>query len=639
MSGILKDHFLAPYYSLTPPFGGNGLGEFVFYRTYSRDKEDNAKESWVDTLVRSIEGSCAIHSGYSTEEAQQLFHLLFHLKGSFAGRSLWQLGTKMVEKFGAPSLINCWFLGLDSIESFEELMLLLMSGGGVGFSVERSVIHELPKIKEDVRITHERTNDADIIVPDSREGWVRLLHSVLKSFFFTGRSFSFSTILVRGYGAPLKTFGGTASGPEILIEGIIDIANILQKREGKKIRSIDALDICNIIGKVVVAGNARRSAEIAIGDPDDYLYLKAKRWGSMNIPDWRGNSNNSIYADSYDELVDEYWKNWDGTSEAYGLVNRKLARTTGRLGEPADDKRVQGMNPCGEIFLEHGESCNLAEIFLPNIESQEEFTTLSTLLYKTQKAITALPFPFKRSQDVVRRNRRLGQGVTGFVQATEDQISYLDVGYKHLKAFDIKWSEHLGINPSIKLTTVKPSGTLSLLPFCTPGVHPGAAHYFIRRVRVGSNDPLVQRCKDAGYNVQYDIMIDGSFDYRKCVVDFPCSFPESTVIESQMTSIEQLNWVVKAQTIWSDNSVSVSVYYDKDEIPVIRDWLKENYKEKIKSVSFMLRKDHGFKLPPQEPCTKDIYERMVARIKPISMDAIGNEDLNLECDGGACPIK
>lgn len=638
MSRILTDSFLAQYTNLVPNFGGNGLGSFVFKRTYARFKENGLKESWLETLARSIEGAQVIGAYYDTEQAQQLFDMLFHLKGSFSGRSLWQLGTNMVDKFGASSLINCWFLNLDTIESFEELMLLLMSGGGVGFSVERSVIHDLPKIKEDVKITHERTNDADIIVPDSREGWVRLLHTVLKSFFFNGRSFTYSTILVRGYGAPLKTFGGTASGPEILIEGISDIVQILQKREGKKLRSIDALDICNIIGKVVVAGNARRSAEIAIGDPDDYLYLKAKRWGSMNIPDWRGNSNNSIYADSYDEIIDEYWKNWDGQSECYGLVNRKLARTTGRLGEPADDKRVQGMNPCGEIFLESGESCNLAEIFIPNINTQDEFNTLSTLLYRTQKAITGLPYPFPRSQEVVRRNRRLGQGTTGWLQASEEQLSFLDPAYKHLREYDNNWSDQLGMNRSIKLTTVKPSGTLSLLPFCTPGVHPGAARWFIRRVRVGSNDPLVQEAKNAGYNVQYDIMIDGSMDHRKCVVDFPCTYPEGTITADQVTAVQQLEWVAKAQTLWSDNSVSVSVYYDKEEIPEIQGWLGENYKNKIKSVSFLLRKDHGFKLPPIEPITEEEYTKMSSKLKPINVDGAG-DDLALECDGGACPIK
>ena len=164
-----------------------------------------------------------------------------------------------------------------------------MLGGGVGFSVERSKIHELPKVKTGVTITHERSNDADIIVPDSRQGWKRLLHAVLKSYFDTGKSFSYSTILIREYGAPLKTFGGTASGPGALIDGIADICKVMQNREGKKLRSIDVLDICNIIGRIVVSGSSRRSAQIAMGDPDDVLFIRAKNWASGNVPAWRAN--------------------------------------------------------------------------------------------------------------------------------------------------------------------------------------------------------------------------------------------------------------------------------------------------------------------------------------------------------------
>ena len=234
----------------------------------------------------------------------------------------------------------------------------------------------------------------------------------------------------------MKTFGGTASGPEVLIEGIKNICDILNSRIGKKIRSIDALDIANIIGKIVVAVSARRSAQIAIGDPDDFLFLKAKNWGKGDIPAWRGNSNNSIYADAYEEIIDEFWKGYDGSGEPYGLINRNLIRKNGRLGEKANDSKVIGTNPCGEIGLEDGEPCNLAEIFLPNITSKEELFDVSMLLYKTQKAITTLAYPYKKSQDVIERNRRLGQGITGWLQATEEQLSWIDEAYKNLKQID-----------------------------------------------------------------------------------------------------------------------------------------------------------------------------------------------------------
>lgn len=640
---IITKEFYSRYEDKTPPWGFNGLGEIVYMRTYSRDIESlGRKEKWHETIARCINGAQKIGAGYTKQEAEKLFDYIFNLKGIFAGRCLWQLGTPLVEKMSGVSLVNCWMTSISKVEDFQFLMDHLMVGGGVGFTVERAVVHEFPKVKEVKFIKHEKSNDADFIVPDSRHGWSSLIGKVLDSYFETGKSFTYSTVLIRGFGAPLKTFGGTASGPEILIEGINDICNILNARVGKKIRSVDALDIANIIGKVVVAGSARRSAQIAIGDPDDFLFLRAKNWGKGDIPGWRANSNNSIYADAFEEIIEEFWKGYDGSGEPYGLINRALIRKYGRLGEKVNDNKVIGTNPCGEIGLEDGEPCNLAEIFLPNIESKEELIEISTLLYKTQKAITTLAYPYKKSQEVISKNRRLGQGITGWLQATQEQISWIDDAYKNLRAFDIEWSKELGINPSIKLTTVKPSGTLSLLAGVTPGIHPAYAKFYIRRIRMGSNDPLVNYCRNKGYDVQFDIGIDGKENHSICVVTFPCISPDHAVLAEELTAIDQLEWVVKAQSVWADNNVSVTVYYRKEELEQIKEWMTNNYKNKVKSVSFLLHNDHGFIMAPYEKITEDEYKRMKNRIKNESVffDTINNLSIDsLECEGGACPVK
>ena len=642
-NNILSEEFINSYANKVAPWGFNGLGEIVYRRTYSRDIESlSRKEYWHETIARCIEGAQKIGAGYTKEEAERLFDYIFNLKGIFAGRCLWQLGTPLVEKMSGVSLVNCWMTTISKVEDFQFLMDHLMVGGGVGFTVERASVHDFPKIKHVNKIEHIKSNDADFIVPDSRRGWSSLLGKVLDSYFNNGESFTYSTILIRGYGAPLKTFGGTASGPEVLIEGIKNICDILDDRVGKKIRSIDALDIANIIGKIVVAGSARRSAQIAIGDPDDFLFLRAKNWGKGDIPAWRGNSNNSIYADAYEEIIDEFWKGYDGSGEPYGLINRNLIRKNGRLGEKANDSRVIGTNPCGEIGLEDGEPCNLAEIFLPNISSKEELLDLSKLLYKTQKAITTLAYPYKKSQDVIERNRRLGQGITGWLQSTEEQISWVDEAYRGLREFDKEWSAGLGINQSIKLTTVKPSGTLSLLAGVTPGIHPAYAKYYIRRVRMGSNDPLVNYCREKGYKVQYDVGLDGKENHTICVVEFPCETPEHATLAGELTALQQLEWVVKAQSIWADNNVSVTVYYRKEELPEIQEWMKKNYKNKVKSVSFLLHSDHGFNLAPYEEITQDSYLKLKSKIKgDIMFTDSSNIDLidSLECEGGACPIK
>lgn len=643
MSAVsLTPEFLENYRYATPPWGFSGLGEIVYLRTYSRPIEGvDRNETWIETVSRCINGALEIGVKWNQEDMEKIFDHVFNLRCSFSGRALWQLGTPLIKKFNAASLNNCYFTNIESIEDFELLFDYLMLGGGVGFSVERSKIHDLPKVKSGIKITHERTNDADIIVPDSRQGWRRLLHSVLKSYFETGRSFSYSTILIREFGAPLKTFGGTASGPGALVEGIEDICKVFQNREGKKLRSIDVLDICNIIGRIVVSGSSRRSAQIAIGDPDDVLFLRAKNWASGDIPAWRANSNNSIYADYYDHIMPELWKGYSGNGEPYGLVNRRLARKHGRVGELRADPTVEGFNPCAEIALGDGESCNLATIFLPNVRSLEEFKEISRLLYMLQKQITRLSYPYDKTTSIVSKNARLGQSISGILQATEEQVSWLSPAYEALDKFDQEFSAEHGFPRSVRLTTVQPSGTLSLLPGVTPGIHPAFAKYYIRRVRFGAADPLVDGLRKRGHKVVWDIGLDGREDHTKYVVEFPCKSPENAVLAESMTAIEQLEWVKKMQKEWADNAVSVTVYYRKEELESIKEWLSKNYDDNIKSVSFLLHSDHNFPLPPYEQCTEEEYKAMSAKIDmSITLSHASGDDLDMDaCATGACPIR
>ena len=637
ISDLLPEEFLSNYKDKKPNWGYNGLGEIVYKRTYSRVKEDGTNEEWWETIARCINGAQKIGADYTTKEAQRLYDLVFNLKCNFAGRMLWQLGTSTVDRFGGNSLLNCWGVCVRDIDDFCFIFENLMLGGGVGFSIRREDVHELPKSKEGVVVTHKKTNDADFIVPDTREGWVKLLKKVLKSFFYTGESFSYSTILVRSSGEPIAGFGGKASGPGILIEGIDKISAIIRAREGKKLRSIDVLDIGNIIGSVVVAGNVRRSAEIAVGDPDDYLFLRAKRWDLGNIPNWRAMSNNTIYADSYDHISDVVWKGYDGSGEPYGFFNLPLAQKVGRLGEKSKDK-CEIINPCAEILLESYECCNLSEIYLNNIDSKSELKECAKLLYKTQKAICALPFIHEKTNEVVHRNMRIGVGITGVCQSL-DKLEWLDECYNYLKDFDVKWSEKKGYPTSIRLTTVKPSGTLSLLSGSTPGVHPAYANYFIRRVRMSSDDALVDTCRNSGYPVEYVKRFDGTEDHSTVVVEFPCHINGDTVLAKDMTAVKQLELVKEMQTKWSDNSVSVTVYYRLEELDEIKEWMKENYENSLKTVSFLLHSDHGFDQAPYEEISQEEYEKRAARLKEIEVVSTGGILEGVECEGGACPVR
>jgi adenosylcobalamin-dependent ribonucleoside-triphosphate reductase len=637
---ISKD-FVSTYTNKQAPWGFGGLGEIVYLRTYSREVEGR-KETWPETIERCINGAISIGAALDDKEAEALFDHIFNLRCSLSGRALWQLGTPLVDRFNGTSLNNCYFVNVEKVEDFELIFDYLMLGGGVGYSVERARIHELPKVKTGVVINHERTNDADIIVPDSRQGWRRLLHAVLKSYFYTGKSFDYSTILIREFGAPLKTFGGTASGPGALIDGVVDICKVMDARAGKKLRSVDVLDICNIIGRIVISGSSRRSAQIAIGDPDDVLFLRAKNWSSGTVPAWRANSNNSVYADSYDHIMSELWKGYDGSGEPYGLINRGLARKVGRLGEKNPDPTIDGFNPCAEIGLADGESCNLATIFLPNITSYEQMSEVSRLLYKVQKSITSMEYPYEKTTKAVQKNRRLGQSVTGILQCSEEQISWLSKAYEDLKEYDIWWSGQNGITPSIRLTTVQPSGTLSLLPGVTPGIHPAFARYYIRRVRFGAADPLIEKCRKRGYKVVPEVGLDGREDHSRWVVEFPCESPEGSILAADMTAVEQLEWVKKMQTEWADNAVSVTVYYRKEELSLIKEWLEKNYDNAVKSVSFLLHADHNFPLPPYEEITKETYEKLLGKVDftVALQDTVGFDLLDMDdCSTGACPVR
>ena len=655
---IISEKFANKYVNKQPNWGFNGLGYIVYKRTYARLKEDGKTEEWHETIRRCINGAQKIGANYTQEEAEQLFDLIFSLKCNFAGRMLWQLGTPTVDRFGANSLLNCWNVSMNSIKSFLFLFENLMLGGGVGFSIRREDIHELPRIKKGVNISHKNTKDADFIVPDSREGWIHLLEKVLEAFFNNGKSFNYSTILIRGAGERIGGFGGLASGPQILLDGIEKINKIFQSREGKKLRSIDVLDICNIIGGIVVSGNVRRSAQIAIGDPDDYLFLRAKNWSLGNIPNWRAMSNNTIYADDFSHISNEIWNNGYildsetgfAKGEPYGFFNLPLSQKFGRLKDgqmkdsnlyPTDEDNVVGTNPCGEISLASYECCNLSELYLNNITSKEELILCAKLLYKTQKAIAALPFIHEETNKIVHKNMRLGLGVTGICQSL-DKIDWLDACYKELRKFDKEWSKERGWNRSIKLTTIKPSGTLSLLGGSTPGVHPAYSKYYIRRVRMASNDALVGYCRDLGYNVEYVLNFDGSENHDTVVVEFPCETPDGALFADEMGVIKQLEMVKKLQEVWSDNAVSVTAYYSEEELSTLKQWLSENYENGIKSVSFLLRQKHGFKQAPYEEVTKEQYENKKSKVKPITIinQNIGNDTLEgIECEGGACPIK
>ncbi len=566
------------------------------------------------------------------------------MKGSVAGRFMWQLGTETVDKLGLPSLQNCAFTVIDTpIRPFTWTMDMLMLGSGVGYSIKKEHVYKLPKLtRKKFKIERIDSSSSDYIIPDTREGWVKLLGKVLKSYFYSGVGFSYSTQLVRGRGEVISGFGGVASGASILVEGVDLICKVLDGRKGQQLRPIDCLDIMNIIGMIVVAGNVRRSAQIAIGDYDDLEYLKAKRWDLGSVPNWRAMSNNSVDVQDVKDLPKEFWDTYE-QGEPYGLINLDLSRKVGRLRETQyPDPDVQGYNPCAEQSLANFETCCLSEIYLPNIDSKEELYRVATMLYRVSKHSLSLKSHHKETEDIVHKNMRMGIGITGVMMCSEEQLSWLSDCYNYLRAYDKEYSKLMGWPESIKITTIKPSGSLSLLAGVTSGVHPATAgQHFIRRIRISSDSSLIEVCRSSGYKIEFQKNFDGTDDKSTSVVEFPCKYPDGTVSADDVNVFSQLDMVKFMQKNWSDNSVSVTAYYKKEELPELRKYLEDNFKDNFKTLSFLLYSGHGFQQAPFEPITKEQYEERIKEVVPITSVEIKEDDVQgvEECANGACPIK
>ncbi len=638
------------------PFGE--IGYITFKRTYARrlkedDKNSKTEEFW-QVVQRELDSSDKqLKVGFSEEEKERYAITRLQLKWSVAGRFMWQLGTKTVDKLGLPSLQNCAGVVVNEpIRPFTWCFEMLMLGSGVGYNIQRHNVYQLPKVKNKLKIIRRDEEDSDFIVPDSREGWVKLLAKVLKAHFYSGEGFSYSTQLIRSKGAAIKGFGGTAAGPEELCWGIAEISRILNSRSGKKLRPIDCLDIMNIIGFIVVAGNVRRSAQLAIGDYDDIEFLKAKRWDLGTIPNWRSMSNNSVASpEDLNNLPSEFWQTYE-QGEPYGLINLELSKEVGRTGETQyPDAAVEVYNPCAEQSLNNFETCCLATIYLPNIENYEELQEVLGFAYKMNKHSLALHCSLKETEKIVNGNMRMGIGMAGYLQATEEQRSWLADAYKWLRGLDKWYSKEKGFPESIKLTTEKPDGTLALLPrvtmkgredgVITPGVHPNpAGPYYIRRIRISSSSPLIEVCRTHGYHIEPQKNFDGSDDRGTMVVEFPCKVSENTPVAANFSWKEQLDNVRRMQKEWSDNSVSCTVYYKKEDLQDIKDYLNKHFRNEIKTVSFLLYQGHGFVQAPYETITKERYEELVKGTKPIISVEIKEEDFQLsDCENGACPIK
>jgi len=298
---------------------------------------------------------------------------------------------------------------------------------------------------------------------------------------------------------------------------------------------------------------------------------------------------------------------------------------------------------CAEACLEDGEPCNLQDIALPRLTGVDEFIEASRLMHRWGKRVTMAPYHLEKSDEVVKRNRRVGTGITGCLQSPLFTPEILDVAYSAIQDENISYSRELGTPKSIRTTTIKPSGTVSKMYDMKgyEGIHAAWSRYYIQRIRFSAADPMIPLLAAAGHHIEPVVRFDGTFDHNTVVVDFYEQAPDGApVADEGWDTWKQLDVLKMAQKHWADQSISVTVYYKKEDLDQLKVWLGENLKY-IKTISFLCHSDHGFKQAPKEAISKELFEKLAPKVKPIKVDGVGaGEELgDSECAGGACPIK
>ena len=673
LSFNLNEDFVSGFRSKKPPFGytdaaGNSVGEITFLRTYSRLKEDGTKETWVDVCERVINGMYSLQKDHAKSQrlpwndskaqssAKEAFERLFELKWTPPGRGLWVMGTSLVNKHrNSAALQNCAFVSTvemtknNPAKPFSFLMEASMLGVGVGFDDKGAdkdfTIYEPSKAE---------TNFQTYEIPDTREGWVESVTLLLNSYLKADQPrWIFDYSLIRPAGAPIKIFGGTAAGHEPLLRLHDYLYKMFENRAGEKVTRKDIADIGNLIGVCVVSGNVRRSAELLIGriDDEDFLNLKnAEVYPERNSydpknPGWAWMSNNSVEAtvgSDYSKIVDGIILNGEP-----GIVWLDVSRKYGRLADPINNKdhRIAGYNPCAEQSLESFECCTLVETYLNRHKNKEDFLRTLKFAYLYAKTVTLLPTHWEETNAIMQRNRRIGTSVSGMANFADNKgfpvlREWLDEGYKLVKSYDSTYSEWLGVRESIKMTTVKPSGTVSILAGESPGVHwASGGKFFNRAIRFANSDPMLPLFKMAQYRVEPA----SESPETTSVVFFPIK-TEAKRAEKEVSIYEKMDLAATAQFYWSDNSVSVTVTFDPEKESKEIGTALRMFEGRMKTVSFLPMGNAVYPQMPYTQITEQEYEDATMKLFPIDLegvyagmasDAIGEA----YCTTDACEVR
>ena len=626
--------------------------QYIHLSRYSRYRyEDSRRETWEETVSRyfsffseHLKETCSYN--LSKDLKQKLQDSVLNLETMPSMRCLMTAGDALKRENVAG--YNCSFVAIDNPRAFDEILYILMNGTGVGFSVERQMINEMPRVADDFYPT-----ETTIVVSDSKLGWAKALKELIH-LLFGGQIPVWDLTRVRAAGSPLKTFGGRASGPEPLEDLFNFCVDIFKGAASRRLTSLECHDITCKIAEIVVVGGVRRSALISLSNlSDDRMRLaKSGQWWETQTQ--RALANNSAcYTERPDiGIFMEEWKSlYESKSGERGIFNRRAAKEQAGKNERRDPNHNFGTNPCSEIILRSEEFCNLSEVVIrPNdtFDTLKEKVINATILGTFQSTLTNFRYLNKRWLQNCDEERLLGVSLTGIMDnpLTNGKKKGLEELLSELKKIAVAtnkdWAKRLGINQSVAITCVKPSGTVSQLVDSASGIHARHNQYYIRTVRADKKDPLAKMMTEAGFPVEDDV----TKPEHTVVFSFPMKGPQYGVYRKDMTAIEQLELWKVYQDNWCEHKPSVTISVKEHEWLEVGAWVYEHF-DQMSGVSFLPFSDHTYRQAPYQDCTKEQYEQamqsMPKNVSWATLSEYEQQDMTtssqeLACVAGGCEI-
>lgn len=620
--------------------------QFIHKSRYARWLDDKGRrETWAETVQRYIDffidrGQLDAYS----QQTQEIYDAIYDLEIMPSMRCMMTAGEAL--KRDNVAGFNCSYLHIDHVRAFDELMYVLMCGTGVGFSVERNFINQLPEVAESMHET-----DTTIVVADSKMGWASAYRELI-SLLYSGKIPKWDMRKVRPAGSRLKTFGGRASGPEPLDDLFHFTVGIFRKAHGRKLTSIECHDLCCKIADIVVVGGVRRSALISLSNLSDQRMAKAKAGQWWETEGQRRLANNSVaYTEKPDfsAFIAEMQTLYESKCGERGIFSRVAAKKLAERNGRRDAAHNFGTNPCSEIILRSNQFCNLSEVVVredDDLTSLKRKVKLATILGTLQSTLTDFRYLRVRWKRNTEEESLLGVSLTGIMdhyllsKPTTDLEKWLGEMKNVAIETNRKWSERLGVNESTAITCVKPSGTVSQLVNSASGIHPRFADYYIRRVRGDTKDPLSVFMSDSGFSVEQDVMSPTT-----SVFSFPIKAPKSSITVNQVGAMDQLKLWKAYQDHWCEHKPSITIYYTDDEFLDVAQWIWKNF-DSVSGISLLPYSDHVYQQAPYEKIKKDQYKQLLAELPKVNWDdlakietedsTIGSQEL--ACTGGACEI-